>query len=123
VHTRQPVTKPGHHHEAGTQATATCADLSTPTDNDLALDGLAYEMSQLGTGGFYSTPAMWSQIGGAGFDTTPPPPPTGSPPGLQASGSPVWLIQNGTAAAGGATFSADQACRSGRHRSMKSCIP
>jgi hypothetical protein len=89
------------------------------TYNDLAIDGLAYEMSGLGTstgagGGIYSTPAMWNQIAGAGFVPTPAVTadwqPTSSCPASGFSGSPVWLIQNGTVTAGGASFSSDQAC-------------
>ena len=89
------------------------------TYNDLAIDGIAYEMSGLSTTtgagfGFYSTPAMWAQIAGAGFDSTPAITadwqPASSCPPSGFSTSPVWLIQNGTVTAGGATFSADQAC-------------
>ena len=107
-------------HEPGTPA-VWWADVETGNSwstntayNDLAIDGLAYEMSQLGTGGFYSTPAMWDKIAGAGFDSTPAATadwqPASACPASGFSNSPVWLIQNGTVTTGGATFSADQAC-------------
>jgi hypothetical protein len=84
------------------------------TYNDLAIDGIAYEMSQLGTGGFYSTPAIWSQIAGAGFASTPAATadwqPASTCPASGFSNSPVWLIQNGTVTVNGVAFSSDQAC-------------
>ena len=89
------------------------------TYNDLAIDGIAYEMSGLSTTtgagfGFYSTPAIWSQIAGAGFDSTPTATADWQPaPACPAGGfsnSPVWLTQSGTVTANGVSFSADQAC-------------
>jgi hypothetical protein len=91
------------------------------TYNDLAIDGIAYEMSGLPAtasagGGIYSTPAMWSKIAGPGFAPTPPitadwQPASACPPsGFTGSGSAIWLIQNGTVTAGGASFSTDTAC-------------
>lgn len=89
------------------------------TYNDLAIDGIAFGMSGLGTttgagGGVYSTPAMWSQIAGAGFVPTPAVTadwqPTSSCPASGFSGAPVWLIQNGTVIVNGVSFSSDQAC-------------
>jgi hypothetical protein len=89
------------------------------TYNDLAIDGIAYEMSGLSTTtgagfGFYSTPAMWSRIAGAGFDSNPAATAdwqaTAACPGLGFSDSPVWLIQTGAVTANGVSFSADQAC-------------
>ena len=89
------------------------------TYNDLAIDGLAFEMAGLGTttgagGGVYSTPAMWSKIAGTGFVPTPAVSadwqPVSACPASGFSGSPVWLIQNGTVTAGTVSFSADQSC-------------
>lgn len=89
------------------------------TYNDLAIDGLAYEMATLGdttgpSGGVYSTPAMWSEIAGTGFVPTPAVSADWQPvtacPAAGFSGSPVWLIQNGTVTAGTVSFDADQAC-------------
>jgi hypothetical protein len=109
-------------HEPGTPA-MWWADVETgnswstnTTYNDLAIDGIAYEMSGLGTPtGFYSTPAMWDKIAGAGFASTPAADAVWQPASScqTASGfsnSPVWLIQNGTVTAGGASFSQDVAC-------------
>jgi hypothetical protein len=65
-------------------------------------------------GGVYSTPAMWSKIAGTGFVPTPAVSadwqPVSARPASGFSGSPVWLIQNGTVTAGTVSFSADQAC-------------
>jgi len=89
------------------------------TYNDLAIDGLAYEMSALSTttgagGGVYSTPAMWSQIAGAGFVPTPGVAadwqPASACPASGFTGSPVWLRQDGTVTVNGVSFSADTAC-------------
>ncbi len=110
-------------HEPGTPA-MWWADVETgnswstnTTYNDLAIDGIAYEMSSLGTPtGFYSTPAMWDKIAGAGFASTPAvdadwqPASSSSCPASGFSNSPVWLIQYGTVTAGGASFSQDVAC-------------
>ena len=72
-------------HEPGTPA-MWWADVETgnswstnTTYNDLAIDGIAYEMSSLGTPtGFYSTPAMWDKIAGQALPALPPLTPTGS---------------------------------------------
>lgn len=89
------------------------------TYNDLAIDGIAWEMSGLATttgagGGIYSTPAMWTKIAGTGFAPTPAVTadwqPTSSCPASGFTGSPVWLIQNGTTTVNGVSYSTDTAC-------------
>ncbi len=89
------------------------------TYNDLAIDGIAWEMSGPATtssagGGIYSTPAMWNQIAGAGFVPTPGVTadwqPTASCPASGFTGSPVWLIQNGSTSVNGVSYSTDTAC-------------
>jgi hypothetical protein len=89
------------------------------TYNDLAIDGIAYEMSILPAttsagGGIYSTPAMWSKIAGPNFAPTPAVTadwqPASACPASGFTGSPVWLIQSGTVTANGVSFSADTPC-------------
>jgi len=59
---------------------------TTTAYNDFAIDGIAYEISALGSAiGFYSTPAMWNKIAGAGFDSTPAITADGSPGQRQAA--------------------------------------
>jgi hypothetical protein len=86
--------------------------------NDFAIDGIAYEISVLGSAvGFYSTPAMWNKIAGTGFNSTPSIDADWQPGSMSicaASGfsnSPVWLVQDGTVTAtNGVSFSQDEAC-------------
>jgi hypothetical protein len=89
--------------------------------NDLAIDGIAYKMSILPAtspgGGIYSTPAMWNKIAGPNFVLTPGVTadwqPASACPASGFTGSPVWLIQNGTITNNnGTAFSADTGCYS-----------
>jgi hypothetical protein len=95
------------------------------TYNDFTIDGLAYEMSGMSSAsgpavGVYSTPAMWNQIAGPGFVSTPAITadwqPAASCPAagftLQAASSysPVWLIQDGTVTVDSVAYDSDQAC-------------
>jgi hypothetical protein len=90
---------------------------TTTAYNDFAIDGIAYEISALGSAiGFYSTPAMWNKIAGAGFDSTPAitadwqPGSASSCPASGFSTSPVWLFQDGTVSVNGVPFNTDTAC-------------
>jgi hypothetical protein len=118
-------------HQPGTPA-MWWADIETgnswsanTTDNDLAIDGIAYQMSTLPAAagaavGVYSTPAMWNQIAGPGFVSTPAvtadwqPASTCPASGFTRQGasaySPVWLIQNGTVTVNSVSYDSDQAC-------------
>lgn len=118
-------------HEPGTPA-MWWADIETgnswsanTTYNDFTIDGIAYRMSGLPAGagaavGVYSTPAMWNQIAGPGFVSTPAVtadwqpastcPASGFTLQSASSHSPVWLIQNGTITVNSVSYDSDQAC-------------
>jgi hypothetical protein len=118
-------------HEPGTPA-MWWADVETGNSwsantayNDFTIDGLAYEMSGLpatagAAVGVYSTPAMWNQIAGAGFVSTPAItadwqsasacPASGFTLRAASSYSPVWVIQNGTIIVNSVSYDRDLAC-------------
>lgn len=83
--------------------------------NQFAVDGLAYEMNASGLpSGFYSTPASWSKIVGAGFSSTPGvnanwlPATTCSQLGFD--GAAMWLMQSGLSTLNSVNFDQDASC-------------